>query len=587
MRNIEILVDGKPLDVERLANIPIKLTYLLQDLENFDKRAGYFSNKFTIPATKRTNIAFGYYYDPKMFDAYLKFTFAKPCIVVANGITVFNGTMVGESVERQRGLPISYSVQLVGQNLAWAEYMKVNPLTSATSLACPTFFWGEAEVRNSWTNTYNTGGWTAPLVCYGQFTNYSQSATWAVKTWEMRPWIFVRGIFERMFNLAGYNLVSNFVQTDLFSKLIIYFNDDGSFPTETPAGGYAISYHIPGLISADRKMLDLVRGLVQMFNLYFFTDENTKTVYCEPYANFFDATTFDNWDGKQDISQKSKLSKPTNKARFIELLYGTSDDALHNGLNDSNYAGVTNNWGFTKKHFNCRFDYGQQYENKVEESQNEFFNGCMMLALNFGSQAGNFTNNPVPVLWDSITDPITAPSPLNPYLPVSQSDNDLMSGAMAPRICYYKGMTGTLHGEDWKFEGDAVRQQYPYAYFTDYRKKDGGTYNLNYSDQYLVDTTFQQGLVRKYYLERLAALKRGSFLDTPAIITLSDIQRLDFRRLKTMEGVLWQLLEVSNFVTLEEKATLIKLLKATIPDQDDIDSLTHYDISTWSPFLFS
>lgn len=539
MRNVEIIVDGNPLDVERLTTIPVKLTYLLQDLENFDKRAGYFSNLFTIPATKRANIAFGHYYDPKLLDAYEKFIFSKQCRVVSNGITVFNGTISGESVERTRGNPDKYSVQLVGQNLKWVNTLRTTPLTDAVPLS---YTWDETTTRNSWTHVYSDE-YVHPAVRYGTLENGGIGGSQVIEYWELRPWVFVRPIFEKFFSLAGYNLVSSFAQTDLFSRLIIYFNDDGSLPITNPGSSFSINYGTPGLIREERTCLDMLKGLIEMFNLYFHTNEDTKTVYCEPHNQFFTTT--------EEIvltGTKSKIT-PTRNERFFDFIYNSSD--VWNPL--------------TGRRFDCRFDF-EASNNNVKEFPNPFFSGTWMMWTNWGNGS-----DATPVLID------TAPSTVGGGWDMEKS------GALEPRICVYGGMQDVIFGS-WVFESDAPRTQNPYAFFQDpWKKYLNGIYNLNYSDLIFVDAFGAnqiKGLVSTYYMNRLASLKRGGTLTGSAIIKPTKVANLDFRKYQTHDSLKWILLEIANYQPTEEKETTVKLLKNVLASQSDFDSLTHFSISS-------
>lgn len=559
MRNIEATINGQPIDLESVSGIPIKLNYLLQDLENFDKRGGYFSNQFSIPATKRMNELFGHFYSPSVLNSYQKFTSKFPFRVDINGHNIFQGLLTGESAERKRGRSLSYKCQMIGQNMVWAELLKSTKLID--SIPFNSYTWDAAAVKNSWANTWDVGGYVHPMVAHGGWANLAGSGVDHIEYWELRPFIFARGIVEKMFNSNGYNLVSSFMQADLFSKLIVYFNDDDSMPTEVPLAAPTIDYSVAGLISDDTMCIDFLKGLIGMFNLYFFTDENTKTVYCEPYDDFFSG--FDNWDAYQNIRNSSKLT-PYSGEQFIEFIYDTEGDSVHEFFNENdseNFFPLT--WGKTKKHFNCRYDF-ERGTDSIKEIKNSFFKGATTTGVAYSISGVEAL---LPILYDGDID----------YAGASSPETLGKSSGMSGRILYYAGLVDP--NISWKFEADAPRTDFPYAYFENFGNYHlSSTINLNYSDSVYPVPGLAKGLVSSYFLNRLASMKRGSVLDTEEVLKVSDIAKLDFRKLKSVEQVLWILLELN--ISARWEPAKIKMLQRVLADATDYNSLTHYDDAT-------
>lgn len=75
--------------------------------------------------------------------------------------------------------------------------------------------------------------------------------------------------------------------------------------------------------------LDLINALKQMFNLYFLTDQLTKTVYVEPRKDFYTDNEPIDWSGRVDFSKPVAISDPGADAyRNIIFGYAPGDDAV-------------------------------------------------------------------------------------------------------------------------------------------------------------------------------------------------------------------------------------------------------------------
>lgn len=79
----------------------------------------------------------------------------------------------------------------------------------------------------------------------------------------------------------------------------------------------------------DISCLDLINGLKQMFNLYFFTDQLGRTVYVEPRAGFYRTGTVVDLSGRVDLSRPVVVSEPgEDMAQTVAFQYAAGDDAV-------------------------------------------------------------------------------------------------------------------------------------------------------------------------------------------------------------------------------------------------------------------
>lgn len=67
---------------------------------------------------------------------------------------------------------------------------------------------------------------------------------------------------------------------------------------------YGQSYNLKDIINKEYKQIDFIKGVAHSFNLQFTTDEDSKTVYVEPFDTFYKplAESLD-WTNKVDLSK--------------------------------------------------------------------------------------------------------------------------------------------------------------------------------------------------------------------------------------------------------------------------------------------
>lgn len=548
-RRLELICDNARLDVDSPGSVPIKLSYVLQDYKEIDKRGGSFSNIFNIPASKVNNEFFQHYHQTGSFNSVVPFIANKSSKVYFNGTKIFDGYLRGENVSKIRGNPDKYKVRLIGNNLTWATFLSTLKLKDVVNVVRPSFTWDEAFVRNSWTGAFNH---VCPLVEYydtvGSIPN-------PVRWWEMRPWIFVRPIVEEMFSQAGFTIQSEFLIT--YQNLICYFNDDGdneipTFPKTNPGVASLVVDYTQGLINDDRNCLDFLKGLIHNFNLQFNTDENRRTVEMEQYDNFFDGGYYDvpfiNLDPLHDISKPDVLSS-LEMNRFWRLSHQFDDRPVPDVVPDR---------------YVCEVDFGEKFKNATTKSENPFFAGCQMRG---GESIGG-----------------------DPYFmrPVVQGESAIMSGACVPRICMWGGQLETLNTppEGFYFEADAIRSWIPYCYF--YHQVDMPGFILNQPlslsmkehRQMLVPfiIPFSQplkGQTQLSYLNLIATMERGRIMDVNLRLSPQFIQELNFTRRYFLDGVQVIMNEISKWNPISEESTDCRLTKQILATTDDEDKLNH------------
>jgi hypothetical protein len=96
------------------------------------------------------------------------------------------------------------------------------------------------------------------------------------------------------------------------------------------------TFNLNELIPRDFKLMDVVNDFTRLFNVYYWTDIKTKTVYFEPRDSFFLDNNY-NWTDKLDLSNKYEIDYVSSYKRNVTFKYRelNNDDWLK-GWQDAN-----------------------------------------------------------------------------------------------------------------------------------------------------------------------------------------------------------------------------------------------------------
>lgn len=572
--NQELFIDGRQVDLSE-TDTPIKLNFFLLDLNFLEKRGGVVSNSFKVPATKNNNETFGRYNDlqtpnPQNFSKDRTFEYYVRGQLLASGTAVCKDFTFTNT-------PDFYSIVLKSDNLVWAEYLKNLKLVD---LSLPTINYDEATVRSSWANTYSDK-YTAPLVFYGSPKNNGLGVPNVFEFEDFRYWLFIYPMIKEMFQLAGFSVVSDFMDTPTavfdFKKWTVLYNDKEIYGN-VPA---SINFKTD-IINEDRNCLDMLKGVAGMFTLMFDTDLERKVVTIEPFDVFF-SDVFDA-EGKIDLSKKQILKQYSEGKQSIVLTYKLDSFAdsyskiivplLFTGLFSGTYAQFLVKG--TSPIYTGGFDIAPQGEIKVTEN---YFTGFM---------TGQFNILGSSTIWV-------------PYV----IDEELVSTSIpdkgptnAPRIGYYAGMktmkdvilTTGPSVATFKYHGDAARWDRPFLYLCDYAAEDTEQ-NYYYSDQWNslgrqflwyvyglpptppLQNIILPGLASKYYRNLLCSIVNGRLLQSSFKINEIDVAANMKRKTLEYDKCQWNILEIRNYNPSSNNTTELLLLETKKADQPFMDTL--------------
>ena len=328
----ELFINGRLVDINQDA--PFPLTFNISDIKDLNARKGNKSKTITLPGTKNNtalmlsvftlsateNIS-GTDSDFVDFDPSIK----AECQYYQNGLLEFNGVAQLMSCKLMNGV-WSFDITLVSDTIDYISRLtkiKVNELGWSEYNHALTYdnqqdTWnGTIQLNGSPSSNQDSQGWTGKgyyygLIDYG-FTRPSAS-TFGVE--HIPPQVFCYEVLEKAFNYAGITWDSDFLESQLFKKLLMAY-PGGDLPTITQA-------------QADNDSLFTTEdnntgGYIFNGSFLSYIDTNGPT----GFINTFDKQFADNYDctvTQDNLSQ----AQTTDPLKFV---------AASEGLFNLNYAG--------------------------------------------------------------------------------------------------------------------------------------------------------------------------------------------------------------------------------------------------------
>ena len=265
------------------------------------------------------------------------------------------------------------------------------------------------------------------------------------------------------------------------------------------------------MIPVKIKLIDVINDFTRLFNIYYWTDIKSKTIYFEPRDNFF-LTDYEDWSNKLDLNNKYEIDYISSYKRNIEFKYrDLGDDRWLKGWNDVN------------KRTYGTFNYvlpNRFAEGKDVISLGLFSAGYTQRDDNANvNQNNNFNSNKSPIslrLW-------------NEYA-VDKPDGEIKN--YNPKIYLFN------YGTQTSIFGDARKVSYlgndsttfPYGIFESYQGLDSDI-NLSFTNGLKADGSEDAGLFKTYYSSMFKNIEEGGRLIAYFDLDSTDIENLDFRKL--------------------------------------------------------
>jgi len=250
------------LDVTDHSDFPLALTFQISDIKDLTSTSGDYSKTFKIPATKNNNQLLKHSYTANI-DTDINITENKKCRILVDNLFSIKGLIKVTGVGGYGENPSYYDCVFFGNNLSWADDLSNSYISDIEwGAASKNLKYNKTSIVATWQDSdcdsstsvivypitsyggYNpdgleVGGYTNKTIqlldTYGDFYGYgasfsgyygfnnaNQSYGTPVPTADWRPAVFVKDTLEKIFAGAGsgYKINSNFMNTDMFKRLV-------------------------------------------------------------------------------------------------------------------------------------------------------------------------------------------------------------------------------------------------------------------------------------------------------------------------------------------------------------------------------
>ena len=236
------------LDIVSSDDFPLSLTFKNFDIRDLNSRGGSFSKSFKVPATKNNNKIFGHIYKDGNIDKNNVRKDISSTIYVDN-LPIISGSLRVSKVVSNKDV-VEYECLFLGDNMDWANKLKNKELkdlrfSSAayssyppTNIINPTFSnphgitaSDSGTVTATLQQPYHSGNYTFnqdkfiyPLVSVGEGISSKSQVTEV----DFVPCLYLKNIWDKIFQQLGYSVSSTFCDSQFFKSLIVPLNFERS-----------------------------------------------------------------------------------------------------------------------------------------------------------------------------------------------------------------------------------------------------------------------------------------------------------------------------------------------------------------------
>lgn len=229
---INVSIDGRQLDLKSIKDIPLSISYKLEDSEDFQTKKSSESFNVVIPATVKNDQIANTFHNPGVEDITpgQHFRNFRQAIIEANGIEILTGKCLLTNAGHN-GRPLDYEFQFFGTNADWMIDLKEKTLFDFLNHI--TFPYTKQNIIDSWLfdGTNEALPYVFAPVRYGQameggYTNLVMNPPPFADDWNMLPtymkpsiskyWLLFWG-----FKSLGYRIASDFFNTNYFRRQVM------------------------------------------------------------------------------------------------------------------------------------------------------------------------------------------------------------------------------------------------------------------------------------------------------------------------------------------------------------------------------
>ena len=232
------------LDIVSSDDFPLSLTFKNFDIRDLNSRGGSFSKSFKVPATKNNNKIFGHIYKDGNID---KNNVRKdiPSTIYSDNLPIISGKLRVSKVISNKDV-IEYECIFLGDNMDWANKLKNKELKDLRFSSAAYSSYPPANIINpTFSNphgitvsqngvysvtllqpyyhgnyVFNQDKLVYPLLSIGEGISTKSQVTEA----DFVPCLYLKNIWDKIFQDVGYSVSSTFCESDFFKSLIVPLN---------------------------------------------------------------------------------------------------------------------------------------------------------------------------------------------------------------------------------------------------------------------------------------------------------------------------------------------------------------------------
>jgi hypothetical protein len=214
--------------VDTFQDESISLNYNIADILDLSNKNSSYSKTIKLPNTKNNQQVFSDIWSLNyQYELYGggNITFFNPnlkvkCFILKDNVIQFEGNLQLTNIEYDVSLEnFVYSVVVYSENDGLFKTIGEGYL-SDLDLSRYDHVWNGTNVYNSWFANYGDG-YYYPMIDYGT----PLTMTREFRVWDFKPAVYVKTIWRQIFSEAGYSYVSDFLDSEFFSHLIMPYSN--------------------------------------------------------------------------------------------------------------------------------------------------------------------------------------------------------------------------------------------------------------------------------------------------------------------------------------------------------------------------
>lgn len=215
-----IRMDDRWVELDLSSDVPFPIIFNISEVRDISKKNASYSKTLTLPHTDRNSNALDFIFDiasDSVFNPNKKVR----CYILRNTIQIFEGSFQLLRIKTINNRKFNYECVVYGDYdtliknigdgfLLDLDFTELNHTYNA------------ANIESSWTKNY-TSGYYYPLIDYNnRFT--SLYVRGGLKVEDIKPAIYIKYIWDKIFNEADFSYESSFLNSDTFKKLIMPYS---------------------------------------------------------------------------------------------------------------------------------------------------------------------------------------------------------------------------------------------------------------------------------------------------------------------------------------------------------------------------